>query len=38
MSFVIILASILLLVLLISYWKIDAFISFIIVSLVAGTS
>ena len=36
MSFVIILASILLLVLLISYWKIDAFISFIIVSLVAG--
>ena len=36
MSFVIILASILLLVLLISYWKIDPFISFIIVSLVAG--
>ena len=36
MSFVIILASILLLVFLISYWKIDAFISFIIVSLVAG--
>lgn len=38
MSFVIILASILLLVLLISYWKIDAFISFIIVSLVAGVA
>lgn len=38
MSFIIIIASILLLVLLISYWKIDAFLSFIIVSLIAGVA
>ena len=36
MSFVVIIASIIGLILLISYLKIDAFISFIIVSLVAG--
>ncbi len=38
MSFIIIIASILLLVCLISYWKIDAFISFVIVSLLTGVA
>lgn len=38
MSFVIIIASILLLILLISYWKFDTFLSFVIVSLAAGVA
>lgn len=36
MSFIIIIASILGLILMISYWKIDAFLSFVVVSLLSG--